>query len=732
MNTTFAKQIGCRSATLWVALLLCLGGPACFRAPDMAKIPCVAPSNCPSGYYCAKNQEANQGICAPGSALGDGSSADLSLSTGDDGSLGRDTNDAKTTDGTVGGAGGAGGQGGSTADAPLGGFGGSVTSDGSSGAGGTSTTDVPLAGASGTGGGEGVGGAGGEGGAGTKQDAPTGAGGTTTLSTTGAKCTDDTECALGFCVDGVCCDSRCGGQCQACAETSSVGTCTTVQSGVPRGTRTSCAGTDKCKGQCDGSSATACKMPGNTTVCQSESCTGSGQHTPESVCDGTGVCPTHTASLCSTGACATDNSGRCLGSCTPSSCPTDQYCAATGSCTPKKGNGTGNTCTTGAECSSNHCASVDGVCCDSDCTGQCQTCNNSTGACTRVASGQPAGNRAACAGANDATCGGRCNNTSDNCYFPAAGTQCAAETCANPTMHQFAGTCPGSGNSCSFPNPSTEPCPYGCSNRTCASGHMISFDKNDSGATGSMARQPVASGASVSLTANAFMKACSNFAGWATSANGAVAYTDGTNYTMTASSDVVLYAKWTPAVTTGTIAVNAAKICPWGSATFTVSGFSGTGLVYYWSLNGTQRTTTYVPTVTLNNLTVQDAGNWTCTVANSSNCSSSTSNSAQLSFYAPTATVSPSSYTWDGSSSRAYFSATAQGSYGYTYNWVFQMAGDSTVHNCSESNGKYFSNVDQQTLTVVLPSPAGSSQFWCQVTDACGSSVDSDKLSYSN
>jgi len=479
MNKTIVGQMGCRRAILWATLLFCLGGPACFRTPDTSKIPCVGPSNCPSKFHCVTSQGANQGVCAPGPAsAADGSTPDSATPT-------------SPTDARLGGAGGVGGTGGaggttsggssatggsSTVDAYLAGAGGAGGTSTSSG--GTSTVDAPLAGAGGAGGAStgsggtstvdvppaGSGGVGGAGGAGTKLDAPAGTGGTTAL-TTGAKCTDDSQCTLGFCVDGVCCDNRCGGQCQACAETGSVGTCTTVQSGDPRGTRTPCSGTGKCKGQCDGSSATACKMPGNTTVCLSETCS-AGQHTPQSVCNSAGACPGQTASACSSGSCATDGSGKCLGACTSTSCPTDQYCASTGTCAPKKGNGPGNTCTTGAECTSTHCSSAEGICCDTDCTGQCQSC--STGTCTRVASGQPVGGRPACTGSTDTTCGGRCNNTSDNCYFPPAGTQCLAATCSTTTTHQFAKTCPGNGSACASPNPPSEACAYGCTGTACA------------------------------------------------------------------------------------------------------------------------------------------------------------------------------------------------------------------------------------------------------------------------
>jgi hypothetical protein len=467
---------------LALAALCTLLGFGCFNDPKVDPSQthhCKDDNSCPWGSVCGAN-----GICCasadgktckvpPLSGDLDAAAIDSSGLDGKAGSMGDGSPGQETKDASLGGAGGAGG---SIGDAILGGSGGSVTSDGSIATGGTSTVDAYLTGAGGASTGSGgtstvdapldvpLAGTGGAGGAGTKLDATAGTGGTTTLST-GAKCTDDSGCTLGFCVDGVCCDSKCGGQCQACAETGSVGTCTTIQSGDPRGTRTPCTGTGKCKGQCDGSSATACKMPGNTMVCQTETCS-LGQHTPESVCNGTGTCPSQTASTCSSGSCATDGSGKCLGACTSTSCPTGEYCASTGSCMPKKGNGPGNTCTTGAECTSTHCSSAEGICCDTDCTGQCLTC--ATGTCTRVASGQPVAGRAACTGSTDSTCGGRCDNTSDNCSYPPAGTSCLAATCTNSSTHQFAKTCPGSGGACASPTPPSETCAYGCTNGACA------------------------------------------------------------------------------------------------------------------------------------------------------------------------------------------------------------------------------------------------------------------------
>jgi hypothetical protein len=45
-------------------------------------------------------------------------------------------------------------------------------------------------------------------------------------------CTIGTECGSGFCVDGYCCDSSCGGSCDACNLAGSEGTCTVTPDGL--------------------------------------------------------------------------------------------------------------------------------------------------------------------------------------------------------------------------------------------------------------------------------------------------------------------------------------------------------------------------------------------------------------------------------------------------------------------------------------------------------------------
>lgn len=103
-------------------------------------------------------------------------------------------------------------------------------------------------------------------------------------------------------------------------------------------------------------------------------------------------------------------------------------------------------------------------------------------------------------------------------------------------------------------------------NTKCAS-YTITFNGNGN-TGGSTAIQTIASGATAALRANGFTKSGHTFAGWATTANGSIAYADQANYIME-SSNVTLYAQWTAAsVTSGTltgsncIITTTASTCP--------------------------------------------------------------------------------------------------------------------------------------------------------------------------
>ena len=75
-----------------------------------------------------------------------------------------------------------------------------------------------------------------------------------------------------------------------------------------------------------------------------------------------------------------------------------------------------------------------------------------------------------------------------------------------------------------------------------ANTHTITFNAN--GGSGTMSPQSIAEGESANLNANTFTKTDSTFAGWSTTAGGALIYADKQEYTM-GSSDETLYAKWT-------------------------------------------------------------------------------------------------------------------------------------------------------------------------------------------
>jgi hypothetical protein len=109
----------------------------------------------------------------------------------------------------------------------------------------------------------------------------------------------------------------------------SLGTCTTVASGQPHGSRAACAGSGTCAGSCNGSSATACGYPGSTVQCVAGNCnTATGEITPARFCNGTGTCSAAGA----TTTCSVYN-------CDPStlmcrtSCSSDAHCVLPSVCT---------------------------------------------------------------------------------------------------------------------------------------------------------------------------------------------------------------------------------------------------------------------------------------------------------------------------------------------------------------------------------------------------------------
>ena len=90
-------------------------------------------------------------------------------------------------------------------------------------------------------------------------------------------CAASSECASGFCVDGVCCNTACDGQCFNCNQAGTVGYCTAQTTGDDLDAATPCTGSHTCSapnttfnvGGCRMKDLQACKTAGD---CASLNC----------------------------------------------------------------------------------------------------------------------------------------------------------------------------------------------------------------------------------------------------------------------------------------------------------------------------------------------------------------------------------------------------------------------------------------------------------------------------
>lgn len=174
----------------------------------------------------------------------------------------------------------------------------------------------------------------------------------------GVACVANVECHSNACVDGVCCNASCDGQCEACNVPGQLGICSPI-TGAPRGTRKACTGSGTCAGVCNGKDADGCIYP--AAACGS-TCN-AGQET-DSVCDGAGACAPHAPISCNNLICANDT--KCK-----SSCASNADCLEGFTCDPKGACVSGGVCTddhsskgaggTTSDCSPYKCGS-DGLC----------------------------------------------------------------------------------------------------------------------------------------------------------------------------------------------------------------------------------------------------------------------------------------------------------------------------------------------------------------------------------
>jgi hypothetical protein len=375
LNSSWLPSRPIRVPQVFLFALLAMGS-GCFRGADISKIVCNETKYCPSGYVCAVPPGQTQGKCER-SRDGGGSEAISSLdgAVGMDGTLALDSGlldlGGRSVDQAFGNTDGAGAPVDTSVgvdlsppdvptpdvptDKPL------MDSSDSADSFADSPADLPLV-------------------ADVAADRP---GIDAPVKAGGAPCVSNSECASTYCADGVCCDGPCTGQCQACAEASKVGKCSTV-SGAPRGTRTACAATQAtCAGQCGGTLPNQCSYAGSEVTCTGATCSSDLAMNTASVCNGAGACTASSVVTCASGkyctggACVAQigSGGSCQSNnqCASGNC-SNSLCCATGqtgcgsSCvslsTSSANCGScGRVCATGSSCSGGSCYLADGQSC---------------------------------------------------------------------------------------------------------------------------------------------------------------------------------------------------------------------------------------------------------------------------------------------------------------------------------------------------------------------------------
>lgn len=307
----------------------------------------------------------------------------------------------------------------------------------------------------------------------------------TNLCAQGKQCNASSDCANGLtCADGVCCNTACGSSCEACTAAKkgqgADGVCGAVLAGRPdpKGQCTS-QPASTCGdegGQCNG--AGGCAVWASGTVCQAASCAGPTAIAADTCVAGACTAPVPASINCAPYECV---AGTCTKTCnvdTDCASAVTDYCNAH-VCTARLTNGSAcNAAVEASQCLSNNC--VDGFCCNSACTSQCQACSNAltgnaNGVCTTVVAGVPDPSHT-CAVATPSTCGtnGLCAaNGACQDYSPATACGPTGPSCTGGVA-TMPGSCSGNG-SC---NDTVSCSPYVCGATTCltACGAQITGD----------------------------------------------------------------------------------------------------------------------------------------------------------------------------------------------------------------------------------------------------------------
>ncbi len=198
----------------------------------------------------------------------------------------------------------------------------------------------------------------------------------------GDKCAVASECENPFCVDTVCCNKPCGGQCEACDTEGAVGTCVPV-TGTPKNGRATCdagSGPSDCKARsCDGITAATCAgYAGPSVVCRAAACTDNKQ-VGEARCDAKGACLSDPPKACDPYVCS--------GTACKATCAQNSDCVAPSTCDTGSGK-----CINAAKCDGDHTLTApDGVTTTNcvpyrcDVSGACKTVCSSTDDCAAPA-----------------------------------------------------------------------------------------------------------------------------------------------------------------------------------------------------------------------------------------------------------------------------------------------------------------------------------------------------------
>lgn len=265
----------------------------------------------------------------------------------------------------------------------------------------------------------------------------------------GSDCGSGLECATGICVDGVCCDVPCAGTCQSClADVKGHGLdgqCGFISANTDPSNE--CPGTD-----CNGFGVCG-PSPGMLT--NGLACTSAMDCLSGFCVDGV-CCDTACTSACQ--ACTNTKKGAgATGACGPIAATTDPdnecplgSCNGSGACGGLISQGNGTACSVGTDCASGFC--VDGVCCNSACSGTCMACtgwkkgSGVNGTCGPIANATDPDNECA---ANDCNGSGACGNLSADGAPCSNSAQCGSNHCVDGVCCNTA--CGASCQACNFP-----------------------------------------------------------------------------------------------------------------------------------------------------------------------------------------------------------------------------------------------------------------------------------------